>query len=241
MTVFVLAGGLGTRIAGLFPDRPKALVPVAGRPFIERVLEGLAAHGLTDVVLCLGHGAAPLVEHVGDGARFGVRVRCVVEDRPLGTAGALAFARRAAGHGEETFLALNGDTWAEFDDAALLALHRRLGADATVACYRVDDSTARGTVGTSDDGRLLGFREKSETGPGWVSGGVYALEPRALDPVPRGGDGVPLAASLETDVFPALLAQGRTLGAWRAPGRFWDMGTPEGREGAEAALGGARP
>ncbi|MEP7027540.1 MAG: sugar phosphate nucleotidyltransferase [Candidatus Eisenbacteria bacterium] len=240
MTVFVLAGGLGTRIAGLYPDRPKLLVPVAGRPFVDHVLAGLAARGLTDVVLCAGHQAGPLLEHVDDGADFGVHARAVVEDAPRGTAGALAFARRQVGHGEETFLALNGDTWAEFDPDALLALHRGLSADATLACYQVDESEARGTVETSEDGRLLGFREKSARGPGWVSGGVYALEPRALASVPTGaGDMAP--RSLEVDVFPALLAEGRALGAWRAPGRFWDMGTPAGRADAEAALarGGA--
>lgn len=236
MTVFVLAGGLGTRIAGLFPDLPKALVPVAGRPFIDHVLLGLAGRGFDDIVVCAGHRAGPLLDHVGDGARFGVRARAVVEDAPRGTAGALAFARREVGHPDETFLALNGDTFAEYDPAAMLALHDGLAANATLACYRVDDASARGTVLPMDDGRLLGFREKSHAGPGWVSGGVYLIEPKALAGVPAGG-----AASLETDVFPALLAEGRTIGAWRAPGRFWDMGTPEGRAEAEAVLarGGA--
>jgi NDP-sugar pyrophosphorylase family protein len=236
MTVFVLAGGLGTRIAGLFPDLPKALVPVAGRPFIDHVLEGLAGRGLGDIVLCAGHRAGPLLDHVGDGARFGVRARAVVEDAPRGTAGALAFARREIGHPDETFLALNGDTLAEYDPSAMLALHDGLGADATLACYRVDEAAARGTVLPADDGHLLGFREKSHAGPGWVSGGVYLIEPEALAGVPAGE-----AASLETDVFPALLAEGRTIGAWRAPGRFWDMGTPDGRAEAEAVLarGGA--
>jgi len=231
MTVFVLVGGLGTRIAELYPDRPKALVPVAGRPFIDHVLASLAGRGLTDVVLCAGHRAESLTAHVGDGARFGLRARTVVEDEPRGTAGALAFARRQVGHPDETFLALNGDTWAEYDTKAMLALHEGLGADATLACYRVDESAARGTVETSDDGRLVGFREKASAGPGWVSGGVYALEPGALE-----GIGPGESWSLETDVFPALLAAGRTIGAWRAPGRFWDMGTPAGRAEAEAML-----
>ncbi len=240
MTVFVLAGGLGTRIAGMFPDRPKLMVPVAGRPFVDHVLEGLAARGLTDVVLCAGHQAAPLLDHVADGARFGVRARSVVEDAPRGTAGALVLARKQVGHDDETFLALNGDTWAEFDPDALLALHLGLDADATLACYRVDETAARGTVDTSDDGRLLGFREKTGTGPGRVSGGVYALEPRALAGVAADGEGDTNATSLETDVFPALLSAGHTLGAWRAPGRFWDMGTPAGRADAEAALARGR-
>jgi NDP-sugar pyrophosphorylase family protein len=230
MTVFVLAGGLGTRLASLAPDLPKALVPVAGRPFVDHLLYALAAQGLGDVVLCAGHLATSLAEHVADGSRFGVRARVVVEDRPRGTAGALAFARRAVAHPEETFLALNGDTWAELDAEALVAHHRALAADATVACYRVDDASARGAVVPGDDGRLVEFAEKARSGPGWVSGGVVVLEPRALDGV---GDG---ETSLERDVLPRLLAAGRTVGAWKAPGRFWDMGTPEGLAETEKAL-----
>lgn len=234
MTVFVLAGGMGTRIAGLWPDRPKALVPVAGRPFIDRLLEGLAAHGLADVVLCAGHGASALVGHVGDGAGRGVRVRAVVEEAPRGTAGALAHALAATGHGEDTFLAVNGDTWADFDPAAMLLVHRELAADATLACFPVDDATARGAVALDAEGRLTAFREKAHAGPGWVSGGVYVLEPRALAGVDAGATGP--AVSLESDVFPRLLAAGRTLGAWRGGGHFWDIGTPEGLARAEAAL-----
>ena len=222
MTAFVLAGGLGTRIAGLFPDLPKSMIPIAGRPFIDRLIERL--HGF-EIVLCAGHQASALVDHVK-----GSGVRVVVEETPLGTAGALAFARRAVEHEDETFLALNGDTFAEFEPDALLALHKTVAADATLACYRVDEAEARGTVEIEGD-RLQGFREKAAQGPGWVSGGVYALEPRALD-----GVSTEKATSLEVDVFPALIASGRTIGAWRAPGHFWDMGTPDGLRAAEERL-----
>jgi len=219
VTGFVLVGGLGTRLAALHPDRPKVLVEVAGRAFVDHVIDGLAAQGVDDVVLCAGHRADA--------------VRVVEEPLPLGTAGALAYARHAAGHADETFLAVNGDTWAEFDAPALLALHRALDADATLACYRVDDARARGTVERDDAGHLTAFREKADHGPAWVSGGVYALEPRALD-----GVATDRASSLERDVFPALLARGRTLGAWASAGTFWDMGTPEGLARAERAFAG---
>lgn len=230
MTVFVLAGGMGTRLAGLFPDRPKALVPVLGRPFVERQLEWLAGHGFDDVVLCLGHGAGAVLDHLGDGSRFGVRLRTVVEDAPRGTAGAIATALAETGHGPATFLAVNGDTWADFDPTSLLSLHRDLEAWATLAVYPVADSAGRGTVAFDADGRLTGFREKEGSGPGWASGGLYALEPRALKGL---GDG---PASLERDLFPRLIAAGRTVAAWRGGGHFWDMGTPDGLARAEAAL-----
>ncbi len=233
MTVFVLVGGLGTRLAALHPDRPKVLVEVAGRAFVDRVIDGLAEQGVRDVVLCAGHRAEAVRAHVEarPGSAPDARVRLVEEPAPLGTAGALAFARASTAHADETFLAVNGDTWAEFDAGALLALHRALDADATLACYRVDDASARGTVESGDDGRVTAFREKADHGPAWVSGGVYALEPRALAGVPTDR-----ATSLESDVFPALLARGRTLGAWRSTGAFWDMGTPEGLARAEKAF-----
>ena len=227
MTAFVLAGGLGTRIAGLHPELPKAMIPVGGRPFIDVLLDQLAGY---DVVVCAGHHADPLVAHARERG-----VRAVVEPRPLGTAGALAFARQAVKPEPGTFLALNGDTYAEVDLKALLALHARLDADATLACYRVDDAAARGTVEPGEGGRLAGFREKAHTGPGWVSGGVYALEPRALDGVPADQ-----ASGLETEVFPRLLARGRTLGALRVQGSFWDMGTPEGLAAAVSKFAGGK-
>jgi len=232
VTGFVLVGGLGTRLAALHPDRPKVLVEVAGRAFVDHVIDGLAAQGVDDVVLCAGHRADAVRAHVAAHDRAAA-VRVVEEPLPLGTAGALAYARHAAGHAHETFLAVNGDTWAEFDAPALLALHRALDADATLACYRVDDASARGTVERDDAGHLTAFREKADHGPAWVSDGVYALEPRALVGVPTDR-----ASSLERDVFPALLARGRMLGAWASQGTFWDMGTPEGLARAERAFTG---
>ena len=160
-----------------------------------------------------------------------MRVRVVVEDAPRGTAGAIAHALGSTAHGSDTFFAVNGDTWAEFAPSDLLLLHRETGAEATLACYPVDDAAERGTVEFDAHGRLHAFREKARSGPGWVSGGVYALEPRAFAGVPTDR-----ASSLERDLFPRLLAEGRTIAAWRGGGRFWDMGTAEGLARAEAAL-----
>jgi NDP-sugar pyrophosphorylase family protein len=218
----------------MFPDKPKVLVPVAGRPFLDRVLDGLAAQGLDDVVLCAGQLNGHIVsQHISERpAAARPRVRIARELKPLGTAGALAHALHQTKHPDETFLAVNGDTWAEFDARELLDLHRALGADATLACYKVDDASARGTVEFDDQGHVTAFREKADHGPAWVSGGVYALEPRAFADVP-----IDRASSLESDVFPGLLRKQRTLGAWRSAGAFWDMGTPEGLARAEAAFG----
>ena len=107
--VVVLAGGLGTRVAHLTgPDVPKALLPLDGRPFVDYKLAMLAAQGVTDVVLLVGHGAGPLRDHVGDGGDLGLRVT-FVDDGPglRGTAGAIA---TASDRLDDVFWVTYGDT-----------------------------------------------------------------------------------------------------------------------------------
>ena len=91
MQVVILAGGLGTRLRSVAPDTPKALVPVAGEPFIERQFELLKKNGLKEVLLCIGFQGDQIERHVGDGSRFGMRVKYSYEDPKalLGTGGAL--------------------------------------------------------------------------------------------------------------------------------------------------------
>ena len=97
LATVLLAGGLGTRVAGITGDSlPKAMLPVAGRPFIDYKLADLAAQGVTDVHLLVAHRAGPLCEHVGDGRAYGTRVHVIDEgERLLGTGGALRHAWRS--------------------------------------------------------------------------------------------------------------------------------------------------
>jgi NDP-sugar pyrophosphorylase family protein len=217
---FVLAGGLGTRLRPRFGDVPKVLVPVGGRPWIERQLEWLSRHGLHRAVLCVGHGADLVERHVGDGTRFGLEVAWSRESEPLGTGGALAL---AAGHVEGPALVVNGDTLAELDPWALERHRWERGALAAVALFEVEEASAMGRVECGPDGRVRRFVEKDERhrGPAWVSGGVYALAPEIWGRLPAGR-----ASSLERDLFPVLAAEGRL---WGMPCRaaFFDIGTPE--------------
>ncbi len=220
MKTFVLAGGLGTRLRPRFGDRPKALAPVAGRPWIDRQLEWLAVRGLRNVVLCIGHGGDEVESHVDDGSRFGVRVDYAREREPLGTGGAL---RQSADPLEEPALVMNGDTLAECNPWELLRFAWERGGLGALALFRVPDARAVGRVECDGDGRVLRFVEKDAThaGEAWVSGGLYVLMPEAWQRLPQGGP-----SSLEHELFPWLAAEGRLWGL-REEGRFYDIGTPE--------------
>ena len=215
----ILAGGLGTRLRAVLPGLPKALAPVAGRPFVEYLLLQLRRHHVADVVLAVGYRAELVERHVGDGSSWGVRARYSREAEPLGTGGALK--RAAMLLDGSTFLVMNGDSFFDVPLHDLVARHREAGALGTLALVERPALGDRyGAVETDDAGRVVAFREKGPpTRRGGVNGGVYALEPEVLSAIP---DGRPV--SLEREVFPALA--GRLHGR-PYDGYFIDIGVPD--------------
>lgn len=232
MKTVILAGGLGTRLRSVYPDIPKALVPVHGKPFLEWQIELLASQGWRSFVLCVGYAAEKIERHFGDGSRWGVVIEYSAEAAPLGTAGAV---RHAARFLRETALVLNGDTYLAMDYHALVAHHRAAAQGGqilgTLALTSVTDSSRYGQVQLGDDTRIVSFQEKAASAaPQLVSGGVYVIEPALIDLIPAGGP-----VSLEKEVLPALAAR-RALSGFRAPDRFLDMGTPAGLQELETWL-----
>jgi len=219
----VLVGGFGTRLRPLTHTMPKQMLPVAGRPMIERSLAHLARHGVDDVVLSLGYRSDSFTSAYPDGHCAGVQLHYAVEPEPLDTAGAIRFAARDAGI-DDTFLVVNSDVLTDFDLTALLAFHRTRGAEATIALTPVEDPSHFGVVSTDDDGKVLAFVEKPAPGTAptnLINAGFYVLEPSVVD---RIADGRP--SSIERETFPALVDAG-TLYA-RADDAYWiDVGTPE--------------
>src|SRR5579871_1156901 len=126
MKGIIIAGGLGTRMRPLTYRRPKPLVPVANRPFLEYQVALLREHGIDDIVFATNYMADKIEAHFGDGARFGVRMRYALEDKPLGTGGAI---RNAADlFPGESVAVFNGDIMTDFDLGAILAFHAQKGA-----------------------------------------------------------------------------------------------------------------
>lgn len=227
LDVVVLAGGFGTRLRELVPDLPKPMAPVAGRPFLEILLTGLARKGARRAVLSLGHMASAISGHFGP--RFaGIELVYEVEDRPLGTGGAIRAALRHCT--SDAALVVNGDTYLDLelpDVAARWQAHRR----PILVGRHVPDTGRFGRLDVDGD-RLRGFAEKGTAGPGLINTGHYVL-PKSIF------DATALADPFSFEID--FLAPGiDRLGfeVFMTEGRFIDIGVPEDFRRAQHELAG---
>jgi mannose-1-phosphate guanylyltransferase len=224
MKAVVLVGGEGTRLRPLTYTVPKQMLSVAGRTVIERVLAQLSRHGVDEVVLSLGYKPDAFLAAYPDGRCGDVLLHYAVEDSPLDTAGAIAFAARKAGLGQGTFIVVNGDVLTDFDISALVAFHTDRGAEGTVALTPVDDPSRFGVVPVDDRGQVEAFIEKPPPGTAptnMINAGIYVFKPAVLDRIEPGR-----RVSVEREVFPAMVAD-RVLYALGSDAPWLDMGTVE--------------
>jgi len=234
MKGIIIAGGLGTRLRPLTYQRPKPLVSVANRPFLEYQVALLRAHGIDDIVFATNYLAERIEAHFGDGSRFGVRMRYALEETPLGTGGAIRNAAEL--FPGETVAVFNGDILTDFDLGAVLKFHRAKNALATITLAEVPSPNPFGILILDSEGRVQAWREPSEetkralaqrpdlpqTGIDLINAGFYVLEPGFIA---RIAPGVP--SSVERDIFPQLLAASAAVYGF-APGGFWmDVGRAE--------------
>lgn len=214
----VLAGGFGQRLGALTASLPKPLQPVGGRPFVDHLVWNLHRFGIRRVVFSIGHLAERIIEHIGDGSRLGIAAEHVIEQQPLGTAGAIrgCFARL-----DERALVLNGDTLFDFNYLDLAVLQRRTGADIALALTVPHEDASRfGLVELDDQGVVRGFAEKRQSQGMPINAGAYVISRDVVDAIPDG------PVSLERQVLPSLVREGRVAGAIYR-GFFIDIGVPE--------------
>lgn len=231
----ILCGGRGLRLRSVVSDRPKSLAPIDSRPFLAFLLALLKSHGFRRVVCCLGHRSDQVETFLRSGDRGSMEIAWAVETEPLGTAGALSNARRLIS--EPCFLVVNGDTILEADYEGLFEAHLRQKAVATLALWRCTSPSKRyGRVEMDSSERITGFSEKSANDSAaqspWISGGAYVFSQEIFARIPSS----PPAVSLETQVFPSLIAGG--LYGFPCQGYFLDIGVPEDYERAQAELPG---
>ncbi len=222
MKAIILVGGEGTRLRPLTYSLVKPMVPVANRPFIEHVIRKLALHGIDEIVLAMGYKPDSIYEYFRDGSRLDVKLTYSLEDRPLGTAGAI---RNAAPLIKESVFVLNGDCFTDLDYSEMYRQHKDHQAKATIALTHVEDPTRFGVVETDGSGHVLRFIEKpkwEDVTSHWINAGVYILEPAVLDYIPDNQ-----FYMFENGVFPRLLEQGEPFYAYRSTAYWIDMGTPE--------------
>jgi mannose-1-phosphate guanylyltransferase len=219
MQAVILVGGEGTRLRPLTSTVPKPVVPLVDRPFISFMLEWLCAHGIDDVIMSCGFLATSVRNVLGDGSRYGIRLRFVEEPDPRGTAGALKFAEPML---DERLLMLNGDVLTDIDLTGQIAQHERTGARATLALVPVEDPSAYGLVHLKDDHSVRDFVEKpspDRIDTKLISAGAYVLEREILDLVPPGRN-----VSIEREVWPHLIDAG--LYGFPSESYWLDIGTP---------------
>ncbi|MEJ0068233.1 MAG: sugar phosphate nucleotidyltransferase [Pseudomonadota bacterium] len=173
--VVVLAGGLGTRLRGAIGALPKILAPVAGRPFLDILLDHIARHGFRRVILLLGYRADAVRAHLAS-RPSALDVEIFVETTPLGTAGAL---RTAVPHVQsDPVLVMNGDSFVQFDAVAFLDAYQRSGAPAALVSVMVPDASRYGALDIDSDERVVRFLEKRPGGgPGPINAGGLSAEP----------------------------------------------------------------
>lgn len=220
--VLIQAGGKGTRLRPYTAVLPKPLMPIGDLPVIEIVLRQLAKHGVRDVIVSIGHLGHLLQAVLGDGGAYGLSIRYLTEEQPLGTIGPFRLLPRPDG----PTMVMNGDLLTDLDYRAFIEHHRRSGRQLTIGTYRCRVPVSLGVLDVDDGNRITGFREKP-TLSYWASMGVYVLEPEVWDLIPPNRQfGFDL-------LMEQVLAGSIEAGVYRFDGIWLDIGRPE--DYAEAA------
>jgi mannose-1-phosphate guanylyltransferase/phosphomannomutase len=243
MKGIIIAGGAGTRLRPLTYMRPKPLIPVVNRPFLEYQVALLKRHGIDEIIFATNYMADKIEAHFGDGSAFGVRMKYAIEETPLGTAGAIKNAQVVAG--QDTVVVLNGDILTDFDISAVIQFHQEKHAFVTLTLKEVPSPSPYGVIITDEQGRVQEFREPSEatkkmlaanpnierTGVDYINAGIYILEPEALDTIPTGRP-----VSIERETYPKLLEDKAPFYAVSLDGYWLDIGRPEQYRQATTAI-----
>ena len=219
MQAILLAGGLGTRLRNVVSDRPKPMALIQGKPFMEYVVHELAIQGIKDIIFAVGYKGSMVEEYFGDGKDFGIQTCYAYEKTLLGTAGAIRNA--ALSMKGEDVLVLNADTFYKLDYHRLIRQKQELGLEMGLVLRKVEDVSRYGQAVLSD-GYLMGFNEKTkEPKPGTINGGVYLMTRKLIEEIPEG------KVSLENDMIPKWLSEGKKLGGFVNDGYFIYIGIPE--------------
>lgn len=220
MKAVILSGGKGTRLQPLTYTRAKPMIPFLNKPALEHIITKLSKQGFNEIILTTNYRVEQITGYFGDGSKWGVKMRVVHEDEPLGTAGSV---KNAAEHLDETFAVVQGDNISEIDVRELYHEHKKKDAMVTISLREVEDVSHFGIVEMSGD-RIIRFKEKpkrSETFSKLANAGIYMLEPEVLDMIPLS------FYDFSKNLFPKMLEQGKKI-CGIVSHDFWrDIGRPE--------------
>jgi D-glycero-alpha-D-manno-heptose 1-phosphate guanylyltransferase len=216
LEAIVLAGGFGTRLKEVVPDLPKPMAPIHGKPFLAYLLSNLAEKGFKKVILSVGFMAEKIIDYFGE-SYLGIELVYVVEDKPLGTGGALRLALNKCS--QDYIFVFNGDTFLDFDIESIedCWLHNQCSI---IIGVEVKDTARYGRL-IFENNKVRGFLEKGSSGPGIINAGCYVLKVNQLNSFKIGE-----VFSLEKDyLVNAVKSQDFLL--YTVKGTFIDIGVPE--------------
>lgn len=235
MKTVIMAGGKGTRISELFPDKPKPLIPIDGVPVLEREIISLRNQGFDDLILTISYMSDKIKDYFGDGSKWNVHIEYFVENIPLGNAGALFKLREK--FGDDDFLLLNADAIFEVDFKRMIQFHKNKNALVTLFTHPNSHPYDSGLIIADRDLSVKQWLTKEETRPEWyknrVNAGLHVINAKALDMVDidmdmigKEVDGKIVKVDLDRQVLKPLCGK-NVMYCYDSPEYVKDMGTPD--------------
>jgi D-glycero-alpha-D-manno-heptose 1-phosphate guanylyltransferase len=220
--VIILAGGKGTRLQSLIPDKPKCMATIGGRPFIYWLLTTLSVQEISYIVLALGYKSDQVIDYCNryNNIEFSFNFDYNIEDELLGTGGAIS--ENLWRIASSQVLVLNGDSFCRFNVHKLLEEHIKNKAKVTIQLTELADTSEYGKVLLNGNNKINQFAEKTgEHEAGLVNAGIYLMDTSIIEEIPENE-----IISLEKDIFPKLAVEG-SLYAVTSKDPLYDIGTPE--------------
>ncbi len=220
MKAVVMAGGEGSRLRPLTIRRPKPMVPIAGKPVMEHILNLLKRHGITEVVVTVQYLASNIEDYFGNGSQFGMRITYSREDVPLGTAGSVKNAEEQL---TEPFLVISGDALTDYNLSDLIQYHTEKKSLATLLLAHVPNPLEYGVIITNEDGHVTQFLEKPSWGEVFsdtINTGIYMLDPQIFSYFEKNKQ-----FDFSQELFPYMLKKGDPIYGYVSPKGYWcDVG-----------------
>jgi len=223
MKALILAAGFGTRMAPITDTIPKPLIPVVNVPVIEYNINLLKHSGVKEIFINLHHNGEKISKTIGNGKKYGLKIRYLCEKEILGTGGAIGSLK---GLVDEPFIVINSDTIFDFDFDEMINSHFCSGKKVTLGVIPSDPDDARAVLTVDGNNRIVRMLESSVYNAvpegNSIFTGVHIIDPSVLEYIPED-----VFVSITSYVYQRMVASGEDLNAYTINGKWWDMGTPD--------------